>query len=134
MTGGFHSKTGQPPSVLPEPPLESPAAHPSGIGQFIFVRAFHGISFFTLQRYEINLIYARKRTTKNTDNRAQNRQTRTKGVSALPRCRTFAVEFKNTPQLGAQPAVTNSRIRNGPSPDLPQRGGEEAKKQPNFNL
>ena len=91
VTGGFHTKTGQPPSVLPEPPLESPAAHPSGIGQFVFVRAFHGISFFTLQRYENNLIYARKRTTKNTDNRAQNRQTRTKGVSALPRCRTFAV-------------------------------------------
>ena len=74
-----------------------------------------------------------KEQQKNTDNRAQNRQTRTKGVSALPRCRTFAVEFKNTPQLGAQPAVTNSRIRNGPSPNLPQRGGEEAKKQPNFN-
>ena len=75
-----------------------------------------------------------KEQQKNTDNRAQNRQTRTKGVNALPRCRTFAVEFKNTPQLGAQPAEANSRIRNGPSPDLPQRGGEEAKKQPNLNL
>ena len=41
--------------------------------------------------------------------------------------------FKNEPQLGAQLAEANSRIRSCPSPDLPQRGGEEVKKQPNLN-
>ena len=52
------------------------------------------VSLFMLQRYELIPYMQEKEQQKNTDNRAQNRQTRTKGVSALPRCRTFAVELK----------------------------------------
>ena len=94
VTGWFHTKTGQPASVLFEPALESPATHSSGIGQFVLVRALHVSHLFMIRRNEQTHLCKRK-TTKNTDNCAQNRQNRTKGDSAPPRCRTFAVELKN---------------------------------------